>query len=47
MPLLKEKEDPEVLNINKRRNVRLEWRLPHPILKPKCMNINLYITCIF
>ena len=47
MLLSKEKEDPEVPNINKRKNMWLEWRLPHPILKPKCININLYITYIF
>ena len=46
MLLLKEKEDLEVLNINK-RNMWLERRLPHPILKLKHMNNNLYITCIF
>ena len=46
MLLLKEKEDLEVLNIDKRRNMWLEQRLPQPILKPKHMNINLYITCI-
>ena len=43
----KEKEDPEVPNIDKRRNMWLEERLLHPILKPKHIIFNLYIIYIF